>query len=99
MVSLRGDRVELKEKSPMIVDDKGSLVLINASYGETFGLAVQKYKNEYLKFLQGDGSVGEHGEGYYFIIHLVLYLPYQIHNPPPPNFSLTDTTQLDSTYK
>jgi hypothetical protein len=69
MISLRGDRVELKGQSPMIFDGKGNLVWMNATYGETFGLGVQTYKGkDYLTFWQGDDSVGGHGEGYYFMV-------------------------------
>lgn len=69
MISLRGDKVELKGQSPMIVDGKGNLVWMNATYGETFGLGVQKYKGQdYLTFWQGDDSVGGHGEGYYYMV-------------------------------
>ncbi|KUJ17741.1 uncharacterized protein LY89DRAFT_684698 [Mollisia scopiformis] len=69
MISLRGDKVELKGQSPMIHDSQGNLVWMNATYGETFGLSVQSYKGqEYLTFWQGDDSVGGHGEGYYFLL-------------------------------
>lgn len=69
MISLRGDRVELKGQSPMIFDSQGQLVWMNATYGETFGLGVQRYKGQdYLTFWQGDDSVGGHGEGFYFMV-------------------------------
>jgi hypothetical protein len=71
MISLRGDKVELKGQSPMIFDGKGNLIWMNATYGETFGHGVQTYKGEkYLTFWQGDDSVGGHGEGYYFMVRL-----------------------------
>lgn len=69
MISLRGDKVELQGQSPMIFDGKGNLIWMNATYGETFGLGVQKYKGQdYLTFWQGDDSVGGHGQGYYFMV-------------------------------
>ncbi|CZR56353.1 uncharacterized protein PAC_06241 [Phialocephala subalpina] len=69
MISLRGDKVELKGQSPMVFDGKGDLIWMNATYGETFGLGVQKYKGQdYLTFWQGDDSVGGHGEGYYYLL-------------------------------
>ena len=73
MISLRGDQVDLKGQSPMILDGNGSLVWMNATYGETFGLGVQTYKGkDYLTFWQGDDSVGGHGEGYYFLVRAGL---------------------------
>ena len=75
MISLRGDKVELKGQSPMIFDGKGNLVWMNATYGETFGLGVQTYKGKkYLTFWQGDDSVGGHGEGYYFMVSQESYV-------------------------
>ncbi|RDW89685.1 hypothetical protein BP6252_01717 [Coleophoma cylindrospora] len=69
MISLRGDKVMLEGQSPMIFDNQGELVYMNATYGETFGLGVQTYKGvDYLTFWQGDDSVGGHGEGYYFML-------------------------------
>lgn len=69
MISLRGYKVELKGQSPMIHDSHGNLIWMNATYGETFGLSVQKYKGQdYLTFWQGDDSVGGHGEGYYYLV-------------------------------
>jgi hypothetical protein len=69
MISLRGDKVELKGQSPMIFDSDGNLVWMNATYGETFGLGMQEYKGQkYLTFWQGDDSVGGHGEGYYYLV-------------------------------
>lgn len=69
MISLRGDRVKAKAQSPMIFDAKGHLVWMDNTYGETFGLGVQRYKGvDYLTFWQGDDSVGGHGEGYYFLV-------------------------------
>lgn len=42
---------------------------MNASYGETFGLGVQRYRGEeYLTFWRGDDSVGGHGEGWYYMV-------------------------------
>lgn len=77
MISLRGDKVELKGQSPMIHDARGNLIWMNATYGETFGLSVQKYKGQdYLTFWQGDDSVGGHGEGYYYLVSRgSLFLP------------------------
>jgi len=72
MISLRGDRVKLSGQSPMIHDHNGNLVWMNTTYGETFGLGVQKYKGkDYLTFWQGDDVVGGHGEGYYFMVSWV----------------------------
>ncbi|TEY45985.1 hypothetical protein BOTCAL_0324g00040 [Botryotinia calthae] len=69
MISLRGDKVHITGQSPMIHDHQGNLVWMNASYGETFGLNVQRYKNvDYLTFWQGDDSVGGHGEGVYILL-------------------------------
>lgn len=69
MISLRGDKVHITGQSPMIHDHQGNLVWMNASYGETFGLNVQRYKNvDYLTFWQGDDSVGGHGEGVYILV-------------------------------
>jgi len=48
MTSLRGDKLERDWKSPMIHDTQGNLVWMDPSYGETFNLAVQRYKgNDY----------------------------------------------------
>ncbi|KAB8300458.1 hypothetical protein EYC80_000629 [Monilinia laxa] len=69
MISLRGDKVHITGQSPMIHDARGNLVWMNASYGETFGLNVQRYKGvDYLTFWQGDDSVGGHGEGVYILL-------------------------------
>ncbi|RDW57800.1 hypothetical protein BP5796_12601 [Coleophoma crateriformis] len=69
MVCLRGDRIPTTAKSPMILDDKGQLVWMNASYGETFALGVQKYNgSDYLTFWKGNPAVGGHGEGYYYML-------------------------------
>ncbi|RAL67368.1 hypothetical protein DID88_008123 [Monilinia fructigena] len=69
MISLRGDRVHITGQSPMIHDARGNLVWMNASYGETFGLNMQRYKGvDYLTFWQGDDSVGGHGEGAYILL-------------------------------
>lgn len=69
MISLRGDKVHISGQSPMIHDTKGNLVWMNASYGETFGLNVQRYRGvDYLSFWQGDDSVGGHGEGVYILV-------------------------------
>jgi hypothetical protein len=96
MISLRGDKVALKGQSPMIHDHNGNLVWMNATYGETFGLTVQKYKGQdYLTFWQGDDSVGGHGEGYYFMVRV-----FKIRNQSKFICSkLTDASQLDSSYK
>ncbi|TGO22731.1 hypothetical protein BPAE_0157g00180 [Botrytis paeoniae] len=69
MISLRGDKVHITGQSPMIHDHQGNLVWMNASYGETFGLNVQRYKGvDYLTFWKGDDSVGGHGEGVYILL-------------------------------
>ncbi|KAF7893497.1 uncharacterized protein EAF02_001035 [Botrytis sinoallii] len=69
MISLRGDKVHITGQSPMIHDHQGNLVWMNASYGETFGLNVQRCKDvDYLTFWQGDDSVGAHGEGVYILL-------------------------------
>ncbi|TGO40719.1 hypothetical protein BHYA_0033g00730 [Botrytis hyacinthi] len=69
MISLRGDKVHTTGQSPMIHDHQGNLVWMNASYGETFGLNVQRFKDvDYLTFWQGDDSVGGHGEGVYILL-------------------------------
>jgi len=74
MISLRGDSVMLKGQSPMIHDQKGDLIWMNATYGETFGLTVQRYKDQdYLTFWQGDDSVGGHGEGYYYMVSALFF--------------------------
>ncbi|KAH9219381.1 ASST-domain-containing protein [Leptodontidium sp. 2 PMI_412] len=68
MTSLRGDKVKPEWKSPMIHDTSGNLVWMDPSYGETFGLSVQRYKGiDYLTFWKGDDSLG-HGEGTYIML-------------------------------
>lgn len=71
MTSLRGDKVKPEWKSPMIHDTSGNLVWMDPSYGETFGLSVQRYKgNDYLTFWKGDDSLG-HGEGTYIMVRFL----------------------------
>ena len=80
MISLRGDKVDLKAKSPMILDNKGQLVWMDARYGETFALGVQKYKGvDYLTFWKGISYVGGHGEGFYYMVSFIsCTVPHQL---------------------
>jgi hypothetical protein len=69
MVSLRGESMTGQSKSPMILDNNGHLVWMNATYGETFALGVQTYKGEdYLTFWKGNPVVAGHGEGHYYMV-------------------------------
>ncbi|CAL3970102.1 unnamed protein product [Diplocarpon coronariae] len=69
MTTLRGDNVDPKGQSPMIHDTNGSLVWMNATYGETFGHGVQRFREkDYLTFWRGNDKVHGHGEGMYFML-------------------------------
>lgn len=55
----------------MILDERGNLVWMNATYGETYDLAVQRYNGaDYLTFWQGQGRKQGHSKGEYVMVSL-----------------------------
>lgn len=73
LISLRGDKVYARRggQSPMILDERGNLVWMNATYGETYDLAVQRYNGaDYLTFWQGQGRKQGHSKGEYVMVSL-----------------------------
>lgn len=54
---------------PLIVDDEGTLVWTDDSYGKVFDLRVQSYAGkQYLTFWTGDDHVRGHGIGRYHMV-------------------------------
>ncbi|KAK8196091.1 hypothetical protein M8818_007243 [Zalaria obscura] len=81
-ISPRGTAVSAVDNgvAPMIFDSSDlSLVWANSSYGQTFGIRVQEYKNEnYITFWSGKPQSQGYGRGYYIMLDSSYNIAYNL---------------------